>query len=1071
MHATRNRRSAISAAAAATLAAILPTHAAIDVGAGVGSEYLVSTTGATALGAFTSASGNRGPYLLGQSSLTVGDTVYTLPSGAVAQAIGSTFANSPTSFEPGPNADRYVYSYHSTGSVNGIRDLAIRNGLLGGDAPTVNASQSLFVQGQQVDTYPSTLTNGYGNFFDGTAQNAPVPGIAGAFYDANTTAKPIPQISYSDVRFEQAFSLGGTAAIGNRPTADGYGKGQDPAAARSYFNAGSPNFQRLADVGGLQGGVASDTTLLRNDAVAVVPFTISANPGTGLDSISEDDARFLQVVGRLQNGANFNSATRDIGSGTRNQGTNNLGIDPSWGAGERDRVSTGTYQVTDVDGNLVNVTPGDEAKPGVDFTDGIGSENPNEARPSVFARFSDKDSGGGAQRPTILSQRMALGILSVGDVGSRGRSTSTTDPLRVLAIDFEGTDNADGVDAGAVQPTANDVASGRYQLWSAAQAVTVRGSLATGADSNGALTGGVLDNAAGTIYNDVDDDGSGTGVVRKFLDNITGDASLTNFGGGSTTVADALTPLDALIAAGFIPQPLMEVSKEFDGDVQQDTPRSAAAETVFNGAPGDQLRASLNWVRAGDQNGNIEGQTYDLFDVDNNSSPRSPVANVSIGFTARTFLAGDMNGDGVRDLEDTEAFATALADTADYLAANPAITVGSAGVSEDNSSGGDLDIAGLSNSELGLVALTDMNGDGNVEVVGTPGLAGGTDTVAAISRDDVRFFLYGASVDTSAFATTQEKRELGVRLGQLKKNEAIARFNAQLDLLATNGDISQSEADANKFDPLDVNHDDVSDLDDARIVDRNVGLDYTSLDDVISSPDDLVAAELTDDNVITFVSVDGVASDFETIYEGLVAENKAVRADFDLNGTVDLADFGRLRAGFGGSSVGVGYGSGDADYDGDTDLADFGTLRANFNTTVGSSPIAFDVSDNLDFELLVNWNTGEVTLVGSGDIAGIQVLSGDDDLVEGQVDLLGLTELIDSASNIAGGLTSGAIALDGTYGLGEIVSRFGGKDLDVRLLGAGGTLYAPAITLIPEPTLGLAGFAAGSLLLRRRRNA
>ncbi len=73
--------------------------------------------------------------------------------------------------------------------------------------------------GQQVASYPNTLSNGYGNFIDSTAQNAPVPGIAGAFYDANTTAKPIPQISYSDVRFEQAFSLGGTAAIDSRPDA------------------------------------------------------------------------------------------------------------------------------------------------------------------------------------------------------------------------------------------------------------------------------------------------------------------------------------------------------------------------------------------------------------------------------------------------------------------------------------------------------------------------------------------------------------------------------------------------------------------------------------------------------------------------------------------------------------------------------------------------------------------------------------------------------------------------------------------------------------------------------------
>ncbi len=223
----------------------------------------------------------------------------------------------------------------------------------------------------------------------------------------------------------------------------------------------------------------------------------------------------------------------------------------------------------------------------------------------------------------------------------------------------------------------------------------------------------------------------------------------------------------------------------------------------------------------------------------------------------------------------------------------------------------------------------------------------------------------------------------------------------------------------------------------------------------------------------TFVSSDGAGdadvSDFERIYKGLVGQNKAVNGDFDLSGTVNLADFGRLRAGFGGSSVGVGYGSGDSDFDGDIDLADFGTLRANFGGSVGMSPILLDSGDDLDFEIIVNWDTGELTLVGSGDIAGIQLQSESGDLIAGESDLLGLTGIIDSATNIAGGLTSGLVSLDGTYALGDLLARFGGDDLQVDLLGANGTLYAPTITLIPEPTLGLAGLAAGGLVLRRRR--
>ena len=1072
----------LAAAAAATVALIAPAAVAdIDVGDGIGSEYYIQTTGATALAAFTSAAGNRGTYLLGQPSLVIGDTTYTLPTGNFGQAIGAQNATTNTAFEPGTNADRIVYAYHSTGSVNGIRDLAIRNGLLAGTPPDVNASQSLFVQGEQVPTFPATLTNGYGRFVNSVEDNAPVPGVPGAFYDYTTSVKPVPQISYSDVRFEQAFSLEGQAMLRDRPTEAGYGKGQDPGAARPYFNDGSPNFQRLADVGGLQGGVDADQTLLRNDAVAVVPFTVSANPGTGLDSISEDDARFLQVSGRLQNGVNFNSATRDIGSGTRNQAGNNLNVDPSWAAGERDRVSTGSYGVTDVDGNLVQVRPGDEAKPGVNFATGTGSENPNEHRPSAFARFADKDSGGGALRPTVLGGRMALGVLSVGDVGSRGRSNSTTSPLRVLAIDFQNTDYAgatdtngdgriDGDDVGAVQPTADNVTSGRYQLWSAAQAVTVRGTLATGATADGRLTGGSLSNDAATIYNDVDDDGSGRGIVRKFLDNITDDASLTNFSGGNVSVQDAQTPLDALIAAGFIPQPLMEVTKDFDGDTQTITGRSPTAQQVFTGAPGDQLRASLNFVRAGDLTGNIAGQTYDLFDVDNNSSPRSPVANVRIGLSPRIFLAGDLNGDGVRDLEDAESWADALATTSAFLAANPSITTGPLGVSEDNSSGGDLDIAGLTNQQLALVALTDLNGDGNVSVVGAPGTAGGVDRVTPVSREDVRYFLYGAAVDTSMFTTAQARRELGVRMGQLRKNEAIARFNARID--AVGGDAGL------KFEPFDTNFDDQFTLADARVVDRNSGLDYTDIDDVISTPDDLVAAELNDDDVIRFVETAPGVSDVKLVVDAAVARGLTFAGDANLDGRVNLADFTALANGFGDAAD--RYADGDFNFNGTVNLADFTTLANNFGASApdGILPAALPADGDEDgVSLVVDFDTGEVTIVGDDldpeELIGFEITSVAGSLLgDSFAGVAGLTTLAGRDDVIAAGTVGGFLEVGGEgLSLGSIFGRFAAQDLTFAYAASGGgSPIVGAITYVPEPaTAGVAAVGALGLLARRRR--
>jgi len=53
----------------------------------------------------------------------------------------------------------------------------------------------------------------------------------------------------------------------------------------------------------------------------------------------------------------------------------------------------------------------------------------------------------------------------------------------------------------------------------------------------------------------------------------------------------------------------------------------------------------------------------------------------------------------------------------------------------------------------------------------------------------------------------------------------------------------------------------------------------------------------------------------------------ALLGDANLDGTVDLADFGRLRGGFGTGSL---WNEGDANYDGVVDLTDFGLLRGTF---------------------------------------------------------------------------------------------------------------------------------------------
>jgi copper oxidase (laccase) domain-containing protein len=120
-----NRRSIVLFAAASTVAGI--AHAGVT--GGTGQVYPVYTTGATALGNFTSAVGNKGPYLVGASGLQIGASTYTVDT-ILGQAFAQTVSGSPVTGEPPSTADRIAYFYHSTGSVNGIREVARAQGLL-----------------------------------------------------------------------------------------------------------------------------------------------------------------------------------------------------------------------------------------------------------------------------------------------------------------------------------------------------------------------------------------------------------------------------------------------------------------------------------------------------------------------------------------------------------------------------------------------------------------------------------------------------------------------------------------------------------------------------------------------------------------------------------------------------------------------------------------------------------------------------------------------------------------------------------------------------------------------------
>src|SRR5205814_5392230 len=93
--------------------------------------YTISTSGATALGAFNRGNSNadapttgtivRGPYALGSSSLQIGATVYTAGPGATYFGTGNP--SGAIGGEPSSGQDQVLYYYRESGSVQGTLDL------------------------------------------------------------------------------------------------------------------------------------------------------------------------------------------------------------------------------------------------------------------------------------------------------------------------------------------------------------------------------------------------------------------------------------------------------------------------------------------------------------------------------------------------------------------------------------------------------------------------------------------------------------------------------------------------------------------------------------------------------------------------------------------------------------------------------------------------------------------------------------------------------------------------------------------------------------------------------------
>jgi hypothetical protein len=323
---------------------------------------------AVALGAAAAAQ----PYQINVAGATLLENLFTAPAitndfidingNGIAGSVNSvneqlaTAGLPPTSF--------LVVNYMAIGSVNGFQELVDWGSTfntLPGSGPAVNAlprrqyipviarERAFWNRTQYINA--GVISNAAFGSIDNpggiiTRQN---PTTYQAVYTGGAVPAPngyINDIAPVDVPAPWAVRAAGSVALTRNPAEPGYGSNPvlavtkqgitfvDPVTLQTFGN-------QLASLNAIDGVTVRNTNTASPDAntifdtaVAFAPIAPMANLGVGRSQIDMSDIRHLFATGRIKSGENLMAITRDSGSGTRNAFNNTTGCDPSWGRGE-----------------------------------------------------------------------------------------------------------------------------------------------------------------------------------------------------------------------------------------------------------------------------------------------------------------------------------------------------------------------------------------------------------------------------------------------------------------------------------------------------------------------------------------------------------------------------------------------------------------------------------------------------------------------------------------------------------------------------------------------------------------
>lgn len=117
------------------------------------------------------------------------------------------------------------------------------------------------------------------------------------------------------------------------PSSSGYGA--NPRLAVNKDGSATDQTNLLRPLTNLNTNTnAPDANTVYETPISITPVAPIVNYGLGLEQIDMSDLRHANATGRRVNGENVMVVCRDSGSGTRNAFMNGIGLDPSFGAGE-----------------------------------------------------------------------------------------------------------------------------------------------------------------------------------------------------------------------------------------------------------------------------------------------------------------------------------------------------------------------------------------------------------------------------------------------------------------------------------------------------------------------------------------------------------------------------------------------------------------------------------------------------------------------------------------------------------------------------------------------------------------